>query len=130
MAAAASAKSLSEFAESHGLAFAETVDLPPQTHTLTRGGKVEGAATGTLPGGLEGSLLHYTYVHTWSDSDNNRREEERPFTLVLAQVPESIGFLPYMGFSGPGSQLNPTAGGEEMTPVKLSDRFEGASAYV
>jgi hypothetical protein len=130
VAAAASADSLAGFAKSHGLAYAETVELPPHGQTLTRGGKVEGAATGTLPGGIDGSLVHYTYTHTWTDSDNNRHSEERPFTLVVARVPESIGFLPYMGFSGRGSNLSPLAGGDEMKPVKLGDRFEGASAAV
>lgn len=130
MAAAASADSLAGFAASHGLSYAGTVALPQQGHTLTRGGKVEGAATGTLPGGLDGSLVHYTYTHTWTDSDNNHHSEERPFTLVVAAVPESIGFLPYMGFSGRGSNLSALAGGEEMKQIQLGDRFEGVSACV
>lgn len=128
---ATSADSLSKFAESHGLAYAERVDLPPQGSTLTRyDGKVEGAATGTLPGGIEGSLVHFAYTYTWTDSDDHTHTETRRFTLAVTQVPESIGFLPYMGFSGPDSHLSALAGSTEMTKVDLGDNpgFKHASA--
>jgi hypothetical protein len=131
VAAASSGDSLAGFAESHGLAYAERVDLPQQGSTLSQSdGKVEGAATGALPGGIEGSLVHYTYVHTWTDSDNDTHHETRRFTLAVTQVPESIGFLPYMGFSGSGSQLSALAGGDKMAKIDLGDNpgFEGAGA--
>lgn len=72
MPPATSADSLQKFAETHGLAYAERVDLPQQGSTLSHSdGKVEGAATGKLPGGIEGSLIHYTYTYTWTDSDDH-----------------------------------------------------------
>lgn len=131
MAAAETADSLAKFAADHGLAYPKTVQLPEQGSTLTHSdGKVEGAATGALPGGIEGSLVHFTYTYTWTDSDDHTHTEVRRFTLVVAQVPESIGFLPYMGFSGSDSNLSPMAGGTEMTQVDLGKNpaFKGARA--
>jgi len=111
---------LARFARSHGLTYAESADLPDQGATLTQGsGRVEGAATGTLPGAVEGTLIRFTYVYKWTDSDNHTREEDRPFTLVVTQVPESIGFVPYLGFSGPASNLDEDAGGEDMAPIEM-----------
>ena len=112
---------LAAFAESHGLSFAGPVALPAQGATLTQGsGKVEGAATGALPGGIEGTLARFVYVHKSTDSDGHTTEERRPFTLVVTAIPESIGFVPYLGFSGPASKLYPRAGGEDMAPIALS----------
>jgi hypothetical protein len=131
VATAETGDSLAKFAESHGLAYAKTVQLPEQGGTLTRSdGKVEGAATGRLPGGIEGSLVHFTYTYTWTDSDDHTHTETRRFTLVVAQVPESIGFLPFMGFTGSGSELSPMAGSTDMTKVDLGKdpAFKDASA--
>jgi hypothetical protein len=111
---------LAKFAELHGLAFAPSADLPAQGNTLTRdGGKAEGTASGTLPGGIEGTLVHFTYVYTWNDSDNRTQSETRRFTLVVTRIPESIGFIPGLGFAGPGSQLSANAGAEDMAPIHL-----------
>jgi hypothetical protein len=124
---------LAKFAEGRGLAFSKTAELPEQGSTLSRdSGRVEGAATGALPGGIEGTLAHFTYTYTWTDSDNDTHTETRRFTLVVTRIPESIGFLPYFGFSGRGSNLSPTAGGEEMEKVDLGDaeRLKDSSAYV
>lgn len=131
MPTATSGKDLAKFAQDHGLAFAERVDLPPQGATLTQSdGKVEGAATGQLPGGIEGSLVHFTYTYTWTDSDDHTHTETRRFTLVVIQIPESIGFLPYMGFSGSDSHLSQMAGSTEMTKIDLGKErgFDGAHA--
>ncbi len=132
MSAASSGNALKKFAESHGLAFAERVDLPQQGSTLARsGGKVEGAATGSLPGGVEGTLANFTYTYTWTDSDDHTHTEHRYFTFVVTQVPESIGFLPYMGFSASGSHFAPNAGGDKMKKIDLgkNEGFKGANAY-
>lgn len=128
------ASPIAAFAESHGLSYAESADLPRQGSTLTReGGRVEGAASGVLPGGIEGTLARFTYVYKWSDSDNNTREENRPFTLVVTAIPESIGFAPYLGFSGPASKLDEDAGGEDMAPIEMEHvkalKGAAASAY-
>jgi hypothetical protein len=125
------ADSLSKWAAEHGLAFSQTVDLPSQGATLAHSdSRVEGAATGKLPGGIDGSLVHFTYTYTWTDSDDHTHTAVRKFTLAVTQVPESIGFLPYMGFAGSGSELSPTAGSAEMTKLDLGDdkALDGAHA--
>lgn len=123
---------LAAFAENHGLAYADTAELPQQGATLTQAnGKVEGAASGTLPGGIEGTLARFTYVYKTTDSDNNTSEETRPFTLVVTAIPESIGFVPQLGFSGPASKLYARAGGEDMAPIAMKhvEALKGATAY-
>jgi hypothetical protein len=123
---------LSRFAEGRGLAFSATADLPEQGATLTRSdGRVEAAVTGTLPGGVEGTLVHFTYTYTWTDSDDHTQTETRRFTLVVTRIPESIGFVPYLGFSGPGSHLSASAGGEDMAPIHMdkSEVLKRASAF-
>lgn len=113
---------LAKFAEGHALAFAERADLPKQGDLPSREGTVEGAATGALPGGAQGTLAHFTYTFTWTDSDNDTHHEVRPFTVVVTQVPESIGFMPYLGFSGSGSKLSGVAGPlEEMRKLDLGN---------
>ncbi len=122
MPAATSGKDLAKFAQDHGLAFAERIDLPAQGSTLTHSdSKIEGTATGALPGGIEGSLVRFTYTYTWTDSDDHTHTEHRHFTLVVTQVPESIGFVPYLGFTGSGSNLSATAGSTEMQKVELDE---------
>lgn len=111
---------LARFAESHGLSYGESADLPQQGATLTQGsGEVEGAATGSLPGGIEGTLARFVYVYKSTDSDGRTTEESRPFTLVVTKIPESIGFVPFLGFSGPASNLDEDAGGEDMAPIEM-----------
>lgn len=132
MSAVSAGNALKKFAESRGLAYSERADLPRQGSTLSHpDAKVEGAATGTLPGGAEGTLANFTYTYTWTDSDDHTYTEHRYFTFVVTQIPESIGFLPYMGFCGAAGHFVPTAGGQKMKKVDLDDDkgFKGASAY-
>ncbi len=126
------ADAIASFAELHKLALSERAELPEQGDLLCREGTVEGAATGALPGGIDGTLAHFTYTYTWTDSDNDSHHEERPFTIVVTRVPESIGFMPYLGFSGAGSKLTGLAGGlEAMRKIDLGGHkgLKGASAY-
>lgn len=123
---------LAAFAAANGLSFAPTADLPAQGRTLSEpSGNVEGAASGTLPGGVEGTLARYVYVYKTTDSDNHTSEERRPFTLVVTEVPESIGFIPFFGFSGPASKLDARAGGEDMVTIEMdkSEVLKHARAY-
>lgn len=124
-------KPLAEFAAAHGLAYADRVELPRQGDLLCREGKVEGAVTGALPGGIEGTLAHFTYTYTYTDSDNHTQTEVRPFTIVVAEIPESIGFLPFMGFTGAASKLHANAGGEDMAPIEMdkSEVLKHAAAF-
>src|SRR4051794_580047 len=133
MAVAGGAKSLASFAEANGLAFSAHADLPAQGSTLTRDtGAVEGAATGSLPGGIEGTLAHFTYSYTVTDSDNHSHTEHRRLTLVVTGVPVSIGFVPYLGFSRGASHLLATAGGTKMRRIELggAPALKHASAFI
>lgn len=97
---------LETFAEAHGLAHSKTVSLPEQGNLLTRGGRIEGAVTGQLPGGVDGTLAHYTYTYTTTDSDNHTTTHHRFFTIVVSSIPESIGFMPSLGFVGAESEMS------------------------
>lgn len=115
-------ESLSKFAEAHGLAFAQTADLPQEGHVLGHDdGKIEGAASGSLPGGIDGTLLHFTYTYTETDADDHTHTVTRHFTLVVTRIPESIGYLPSFGFSSVGSNMSATAGAADMEKVDLPD---------
>ena len=133
MAVAGGANSLANFAEANGLGYSAHADLPAQGSTLTRDtGAVEGAATGTLPGGIDGTLAHFTYSYTVTDSDNNSRTEHRRLTLVVTAIPVSIGFVPYLGFSRGASHLLATAGGTKMRRIELggAPELKHASAFI
>jgi hypothetical protein len=112
---------LEKFATERGLAYAEHASLPDQGSTLGESGKVEGAAVGKLPSGIDATLAYYSYVHTWTDADHHTHSETRHFTFVVAELPESIGFVPYLGFSAPGSHFSPFAGGTDMRGVDLGE---------
>jgi hypothetical protein len=76
VAVASGSNSLSGFAEANGLSYAKTAHLPAQGSTLTRAGsRCEGAATGGLPGGVEGTLAHFTYTYTVADADDHTHTE-------------------------------------------------------
>ena len=67
-------------------------ELPGLTPLLCKGdGRVTlSGARGQLEGGVEADLGHYTYV----DADDDGPDKRYDFTVVLASVPESIGFIP------------------------------------
>jgi hypothetical protein len=123
---------LSKFAEGHGLAYTATAELPTEGSTLGEKGKVDGAASGKLGDGLEGTLAHYSYVYTWTDADDHTHSETRHFTIVVARIPESIGFVPYLGFSGPSGHFSPFAGSAQTEPVDLGEdkALDGCSSCV
>ena len=91
---------LEAFAKAEGLSFRHGGSLPPHGNLLTRGGQVEGLVEGSLPGGIEGSLAYYTYTYTTTDSDGHSTSHTRRFTIVVTAVPQSIGFMPSLGFRG------------------------------
>lgn len=125
MAGGNGANSLSGFADANGLAYAKTARLPAQGATLNKdSARVEGAATGTLPGGVEGTVAHFSYTYTVTDSDDHTHTETRRLTLVVCNVPVSIGFVPYLGFSRGASHFVGTAGGTQMRRVDFGDSEE------
>ena len=65
---------------------------PPGVTPLLRMGdsrNAERVMTGTLPGGVDGALAHYTYVDR--SAENNRRAETGRFTIAVCSLPEVTG---------------------------------------
>jgi len=87
---------LAEFAEAAGLEFSEGGDLPRQGGLLTRD-KLEVLATarGKLPGGEIGTLALLAYEYR-----SNDRTHRKELTTAVIEVPESIGFAPYLSDRG------------------------------
>lgn len=124
---------LSGFAAANGLSYAKTAPLPAEGITLKKdSAKVEGAATGTLPGGIEGTVAHFSYTYTVTDADDHSHTETRRLTLVVTSVAVSIGFVPYLGFSRGASHLVGTAGGTKMRRVDFdgADGLKHASCFI
>ncbi len=83
---------LAEFAEAHGLLFAERGSLPAKGGLLSRASLVVHAtAAGILRPGVEGTIALLTY--TYKSDDDTRTKH---VTAALVAVPESIGFAPYL----------------------------------
>ncbi len=69
--------------------------LPPVTPLLRKGDRryTEEVFNGLLPGGLSGSLAHYTYEEVSTDSKGNRQTTYYHFTVAVSQLPETAPFL-------------------------------------
>jgi hypothetical protein len=84
------------YAKSRGLSrVAEKGSLPPVTPLLRRGDRryTDEIFNGQLPGGLSGSLAHYTFEETSTDSNGNRDTTYYHYTVALSQLPETAPFL-------------------------------------
>jgi hypothetical protein len=70
-------------------------DLPPLTPLLRKGDKryADQRFNGVLPGGIDGSLVLYTYEEETRDSDGNKQTTYVHFTLVMSELPATA---PYM----------------------------------
>ncbi|HEY3021597.1 MAG TPA: hypothetical protein VGJ32_15475 [Solirubrobacteraceae bacterium] len=75
-----------------GLRYTPSGDLPEATPLLRRGDRrfARNLAAGELPGGLPGILAGYVYEVEQGDDDY----EAHPNTVVVARLPETLGFLP------------------------------------
>jgi hypothetical protein len=127
-----SSGSLEAFAKANDLRFRAGGSLPRHGNLLTRDGRVEGLVDGTLPGGVEGSLAYYTYTYTTTDSDGHTESHTRRFTLVVTSVPQSIGFMPSLGFAGHESEMSGIGGTlEEVVQVDLGGHagLKGSRCY-
>src|SRR6185437_12702721 len=93
---------------------------------------------GKLPGDVEGSLAYYTYTYETTDSDGHTTTHTRRFTIVVTSVPQSIGFMPSLGFHGAESEMSGIGSSlEEVVQVDLGGdaglkgsrcyRYKGAS---
>ncbi len=123
---------LEAFAKAHKLDFRGSGSLPPHGNLLNRGGHVEGLVQGSLPGGIEGSLAYYTYTYTTTDNDGHSESHTRRFTIVVTAVPQSIGFMPSLGFAGAESEMTGVGGSlEEVERVDLGGHagLKGSRCY-
>jgi hypothetical protein len=84
------------YAAQRGLQWTRRQGLPEATPLLRMGDsrRADEVLTGTLPGGLEGSLALYTYEEHKRGSDGTEADEYHHFTLVLAKAPEMSSRLP------------------------------------
>jgi hypothetical protein len=83
------------YAAQRGLGFAPSGALPATTPLLTAGNRREtqDLMTGTLPGGVEGTLAHYTFHVRTQSSQGRSSSVAYPHTVVLTQLPESAIFV-------------------------------------
>lgn len=90
---------LEEFAGAHGLVYAERLDLPTSGDLLSEDDlSVRGAAAGILAGSERGALCYLHYTERSNDTTHERNR-----TAAVLRVPESIGFVPYLGTARMGS---------------------------
>jgi hypothetical protein len=84
------------YAKSRGLTrIAGKGTLPPVTPLLRRGDRryTDEIFNGLLPGGLSGSLAHYTFEESSTDSNGNRDTTYYHYTVAVSQLPETAPFL-------------------------------------
>jgi len=113
---------LASYAAERGLYFRPTSFALPQATQLLRHGfmrEVSGLVRGNLAGGLNDAwLAHVAYVYTGT-SDLKRS----PFTLVLIQAPDSIGFATrVLCHDHDLSKLDMTNPDSEREIIKIDDR--------
>jgi len=110
--------SIATFATTSGLQYADTVQAPTDGNVMTHpSGHFEGTATGTLPGGADGTIAGYEWTTT--DSDNNTMHHKR--TVAWTRVPQSIGFAPFL------SQTLTGVG--EVKKVELDEKLPNGDIY-
>jgi len=70
-------------------------NLPPLTPLLRKGDRryAQQRFNGVLPGGVDGSLVLFTYEDETRDSDGNKQTTYVHFTLVMTELPDTAPFL-------------------------------------
>jgi hypothetical protein len=84
------------YAQSHSLQLQDgRSQIPPVTPLLRRGDNryATRQLRGTLPGGENGTLAHYTYEEKSRDSDGNEQTSYFKFTVMMCEVSEMAPFL-------------------------------------
>jgi hypothetical protein len=84
------------YAQQHGLTLGGRGPLPAATPLLRKGDDryAERTLSGSLAGGIDGTLALYTYEEETTDGDGNRQTDYYRYTLGLVQVPESVAHVP------------------------------------
>jgi hypothetical protein len=84
------------YASARNLGYSPSGTFPMATPLLSAGTSRDSqdVITGLLPGGLQGSLAHYTYyVRHSSGQQGGSHRVPYPNTVVIAQIPESTAFV-------------------------------------
>ena len=86
------------YAAQRGLGFSASGTLPATTPLLTAGSRrqTQDVMTGKLPGGLEGTLAHYTFYVRHQSSQGRSSTTPYPHTVVLTRLPESAIFVKHL----------------------------------
>jgi hypothetical protein len=84
------------YAQARGLQWSSGHNaVPPVTSLLRKGDSryTEESFTGTLPGGLNGTLALYTYEDETTDSEGNTDTTYYHFTIAMSQLPEIAQYI-------------------------------------
>jgi hypothetical protein len=86
---------MAQYAGSRRLTYSPSGQLPGATPLLRAGTRREtqDVMAGLLPGGLQGTLAHYTYYVRHQSSQGQSTTTPYPFTVVLVQIPETTAFV-------------------------------------
>jgi hypothetical protein len=87
------------YAQARGLQWSSGhASVPPVTSLLRKGDSryTEQQFTGTLPGGLNGTLALYTYEDETTDSEGNTDTTYYHFTIAMCQLPEIAQYIQEM----------------------------------
>jgi hypothetical protein len=94
-ARSAESTAMQGYAGARRLTYSPAGTFPESTPLLSAGSsrKTEDVMTGLLPGGLQGTLAHHTYYVRHSGGQQGSYTVPYPYTVVLAQIPESTAFV-------------------------------------
>ena len=86
---------MAQYAGQRRLVYSPSGRLPESTPLLSAGTsrQTQDLMAGLLPGGLQGTLAHYTYYVRHSSGQGQSTTTPYPHTVVLVQVPESTAFV-------------------------------------
>ena len=91
----AESTAMAQYAGSRRLTYSPSGQLPGATPLLSAGTRREtqDVMAGLLPGGLQGTLAHYTYYVRRSSGQGQSTTTPYPYTVVLVQIPETTAFV-------------------------------------
>lgn len=94
-ARSAETTAMGQYAGSRRLSYSPAGQLPGATPLLSAGTRREtqDVMAGLLPGGLQGTLAHYTYYVRHSSGQGQSTTTPYPYTVVLAQIPETTALV-------------------------------------
>jgi hypothetical protein len=94
-ARSAESSAMAQYAGARQLTYSPSGAIPAATPLLSAGTsrQTQDVMAGLLPGGLQGSVAHYTYYVRRSSGQGQSTNTPYPNTVVLVQVPESTSYV-------------------------------------